>query len=322
MAQKKTEPKSVNAPPAKSSGPTQTSSLATVPLNTGLAPTSAPAWLSKHMANTGPRGLENVESDDVIYPRLLLCQDLTQAVKDRKADVGDILDSLSEEVLAKAGEELHIIPIVMTKSRMVLTPISEGGGIECRSDDSITAKPNGIGIDQGGVATRNCEDCVHKEWNDDPNAKANGRPKCTQFYNIVVMLPQHDYRIEVWSCKSTQVKVVRRFLSMAKQTGADFFALKFALSSVTQHNGELTFKNFDFKPIGYVTEEEYVRGAKTYDALKGEKWSVSVKDLEEPAQDAAPEPGSDLDEAQVNPTGPAAPRVVDGQTVPGSDAPW
>jgi hypothetical protein len=303
------EVKQANAPAPVTDGPQQTA-LANVPISSGLATGAVPSWLAKHMEASKPRGLENVDTDDIIYPRLVLCQDLTKAVKDGLARPGDMIDNLTLETLCKDGDELHIIPIVLTKSRMYLVPLKDGGGISCRSDDSLQARLGGIGKDQGGEPTRNCADCVHKEWTDTEGAADGGRPLCTEFYNIVALLPQFDYRVIVWSLKATQVKVARRFLSVAKQTGVDFFALKFAVRAVEARTDAFEYKNFDFKGVGYVNEEEYARALRMYESLKGERWSVSVKDIEE--QSDSDDSGTEHANTDF-PTEPTALGVVEGQ---------
>lgn len=271
--------KNVNAPEA--SAGVQETALANVPTQ-ALGSSSMPAWLAKRMAAAAPRGLEKVTSDDIIYPRLLLMQGLSPLVAEGKRRVGEIVDNLTGDLLCGVGDKLEFIPVVMSRTRMFLKPIAEGGGMLCRSDDSLNARRGGCGVDQGGNPTLVCADCVHKEWNDSAKDESGkgGKPKCTMFYNIVGLLPEHDFRPVVWSGKSTNTKVMKRFLSLSKQTGADFFALKYQLLSVEAQSGQFKFKNWDFAPVGYVSEDEYKRGEQMYASLKGKTWAADTTDLE------------------------------------------
>lgn len=272
----KKEEKTVNAPPTKA-GVQETAITNVSP--TALSTEHLPPWLAAKMKASGPRGLEHMQKDDIIYPRLLLMQGLSPQVADGLRRVGEVVDNLTGDVIAAPGEEIPFIPVVMSRTRMYLIPIAEGGGMKCRSDDSIQSRSNGCGVDQGGTATRTCADCIHKEW-DDASPDGKGKPKCTLFYNIVGLLPNHGFRPVVWSGKSTNTKVMRRFLSIATQTGADFFALKFALRSVDMTSGQFKFKNWDFKSLGFVSEDEYARGDRLYQSLKGKTWAPDTTDLE------------------------------------------
>ena len=307
----KPQTKQVNAPPKATPGPeVETTAIAQHVAAPVALSGNAPAWLQKRMDAEGPRGLDKMDDSDLILPRLVLAQALSPEVAngaDLGLDikVGDIFDNLSKTVICRAGEELEIIPIILGKSRMHLQPFADGGGILCRADDARTARPGGDGVDQGNVPTRDCDKCIHKEWDEE-----NGKPACSLFYNIIVLLPSRGYAAFVWSCKHTNVKVVKRFLSTAKQTGADFFARKYSLGTVTEKNDQFTYKNFTFRAVDWVTEEEYERALAFYKSLEGKTWTPSTEDIEREV--AAP----------TSAQGPEDAEIVEGtamQREPGSD---
>lgn len=239
-----------------------------------------PDWLRKEMGDGPARGLEGADRTDIIYPRLVLCQGLTPAVADGKRKAGDIMDNLTAELLVEQGQRLEFIPITMSKSRMYLKPMDEGGGILCRSDDTRTARKGGVGELQDGSPTVDCEQCIHKEWGD-----GDDKPKCSLFYNVMGLLPQFGYRPFVWSGKATNVKVFRRFLSIAKVSGVHLYALKFHLFAVNQESKNFKFKNWDFEQAGFVNENEYKTGERVFKEMTGKTWSADVSDV-----DAAVEP--------------------------------
>jgi hypothetical protein len=277
MAKAKTPEKIVNPPAGEVK---ETDSLVHAPTSSALAKSNMPAWLAAKMADHAPQGLEAAERSDLIYPRLVLCQDLTPQVKDRKADIGDIIDNLTGEILCKAGEKLRIIPIVFNKGRVKFKPIVDGGGSTCRSDDSKKAQSGGDGEDEGGNPTTDCSACIHSKWDDSAEGK-DALPACTLLYNTLVLLPDHGGRVVVWSGKSTNLKVIRRFLSACKQTAVDLWALQFSLWSRDDSKGQLSFKQWDFAPEGYVQDpKEYEAGAELFKGLTGKVWAASEEGLE------------------------------------------
>jgi len=65
-------------------------------------------------------GAETADSDDILIPKLLLMQGVSQAVADEKADQGDILDSVTLEKLGsgreKSFKEIGVVPLMATKT--------------------------------------------------------------------------------------------------------------------------------------------------------------------------------------------------------------
>ncbi len=275
--------KMVNAPPKTAE--MESSTALAKPIQANELTTGAPAWLQAKMNAAGgaPRGLDKMDSADLILPRLVLAQSLSPEVArpdefglegDRLIRVGDIFENLSKEVICRAGDELEIIPIVLAKTRMHLQPFADGGGILCRSDDALKARPGGDGVNAGNEPTQDCLACVRKEWDDE-----KGKPECSLFYNIIVLVPSRGYAPFVWSCKHTNVKVVKRFLSTAKQLGADFFARKYAIAAVTEQSANFTYKNFIFRSVDWVNEAEYARADSFFKSLEGKTWTPNTEDI-------------------------------------------
>ncbi len=64
---------------------------------------------------SGSWGSENTFTSDITIPRLWLGQAMSDFVKGKKADDGDIVNSETLEVIAKFGSKLEIIPIYTIK---------------------------------------------------------------------------------------------------------------------------------------------------------------------------------------------------------------
>lgn len=56
-----------------------------------------------------------VDSADIVVPRLLLAQGLSQSVADNKAKMGDITNSLTGAVVGGAAQEITFIPVTIKK---------------------------------------------------------------------------------------------------------------------------------------------------------------------------------------------------------------
>lgn len=270
------KPTAVEKPPEEAT--TTTAAIQKTASNLGLMP-NAPDWLKKKMAGQKPRGLEKLDTADLILPRLSIAQSTSPEVSSGQCGVGDIFDNLTKTVLAKRGEPLLVIPISLAKSRIMFEGQPPNATITCRADDALTARQP-KGKDMGDVATGDCEKCVFKEWDDDKDAERGGRPKCTLFYNEMVLLPEFENRAYVFSAKSTQVPVMRRLLSTIKQTGADSFAGLYAIKSVEQKADKLTWQNFDFESKGYVSEEQYAIAEQMFNSVSEKTWAPNTEDLE------------------------------------------
>ena len=66
-------------------------------------------------SNLDYSGNEEADSSDIIVPRILLMQGTSKWVPET-FNMGEIIDSVEEKVLAKKGETLTILPFIMTKT--------------------------------------------------------------------------------------------------------------------------------------------------------------------------------------------------------------
>lgn len=257
-----------------SGSPQETSgALAKMPMS-ALSSASMPAWLQKKMEGQAPKGMEKVDSNDLIYPRLMLMQGTSPLVADGKRMAGEVVDNLTNDVIAKFGERFLFIPVVFSKNRLMFKPREQGGGLACRSDDMTTARAGGAGVDRGGSPTSKCEECVNKEWD------SNDKPKCNVSANIIGLLPEFGMRPYVISGMKTQLPMMKKLVSLCKQTGADFYAHAFNLFSVGAESGGNKYKLLEFEAAGWASEEAYAAGEKFFKSLAGKTWSADTSDLE------------------------------------------
>lgn len=67
------------------------------------------ADLAKEFEGMGLGAGANVDNEDIIVPKIQLCQQLSEAVKEKLADAGDFINSVDKNVLAAKGENLDMI---------------------------------------------------------------------------------------------------------------------------------------------------------------------------------------------------------------------
>lgn len=72
--------------------------------------------------NASDFGLENVEGRDILLPRLALVHATSKAYAEKKAKIGEMINTSTGKVLAKEGEKIEIIPLrVLPKTYVVST---------------------------------------------------------------------------------------------------------------------------------------------------------------------------------------------------------
>ena len=74
---------------------------------------------TKALAMADALGMAGVDANDIIIPKILLMQSTSESVGDGKAQVGDILNSETLEVLGGPDKPLEIIPLKNEKVWMV-----------------------------------------------------------------------------------------------------------------------------------------------------------------------------------------------------------
>lgn len=229
-------------------------------------------------------GLEGIESDMLIIPRLKVVQKMSienNEPYDIKA--GSIVNSVTKDVLAeytKEGTSLTLLPVVTGRSRIYFRDMKEGGGILCSSRDAKVGEG-----DPGGV----CLHCEMNKWEE--NGGKTSAPKCTELYNIFCMVRDYDYPIPLTaSFGKTSMTAGKQLINLIYNDARRSrlspwnFAYQLSTKSVTNDFGQ--FFVFEVKPGGRATEEEIVIGAGLYDLIKSADLSIH-EDEDEMKKEAA-----------------------------------
>ena len=216
------------------------------------------------------RGSENVEVTDIIMPRVKLMQALSPEVEKGVAQVGTLINSLTGECF---GSSCVFIPIKHAKSRIHWKSKDEGGGIICAAMDAKTPSNSDI--------AQNCINCKLKDWDNGAKVKKDKAPKCTLYYNFIVVLEGVADPIML-SMEKTKVPTARRLISLStiKHNGKDLdmFAKKYKLSIKKDYKESNMYYNYEVDPVGFVTEAEFRNAEAIYNQFKDKNVKVEQDD--------------------------------------------
>lgn len=219
----------------------------------------------------GATGTENMDAGDASIPRLKLAQSMTPEVKDGLAADGDIVHSITKQIIVPKGHAGIVIPVAYQKEFILWRDRQfDGGGILARAhrtvmpDGSIRYKwdkPNESFenkiknvqkvvwktkeyIDQDGL------DKFGSSISEDPESV----PAATAHYNYIVALPAFDYTIAAISFARTSAKAAKDWNAMLKMGRVPMFGRQFNIGAVQQvnENGDKYFV-FAITPAGFVT---------------------------------------------------------------------
>ena len=239
----------------------QATQLATKDENTGLI-TQTESW-----------GNEGVDSSDIMLPKILLMQGLSEAVNEDRASMGDIVNSLTYEKLGDKNTSVEVIPISTFKTWVVSTKEPKGSKFEYDSVLQMDASNVNLPMDEtlsDGTEVR--------------------RDRTLNFYVLLSSeLPQGDAFPYVVSFRRTSYPAGKKFInhftkmSMLKASPA---AKTLKLSCRIEKNDLGNYFVFDVDSGRISTKEEVGAAYEWYKTLSKGMFKVDNSDLK------APEPKS------------------------------
>ena len=248
----------------------------TAPTSMATVQNSRPDFL-KEREGKEVRGLEEITANEMVLPRLALCQNTTKQ-RDRTnpkyipgLSEGQFFNSLSGVIY---GEAVTVMPLFFRKSRIYFKDIDEGGGIICRAPHGNDCQLN------DGKA------CIHSAWSKDGTP-----PPCTEFYNYACLIYPTNEPIVV-SLKVTGIKAGKEWNSMMRLRGADPFAGLYDIKAIPAHNATgQTYYTYQIvnsiHDAGWVNAEQFKYNEKQYTVLSKQLDSGDVKVDESTISDEA-----------------------------------
>lgn len=234
-------------------------------------------------------GTENIGSQDVILPRLGLCQ---SGSPQRKKSDPKYIDGLEEGIFFNTvtkviyGSKVRVLPVLFYKQRIRFTPMEEGGGILCQSPDSL----HGIG-DPGGL----CIKCPKAQF------QKNEPPECDEFYNFASIIVINNRivpeNLAVVSMKSTAIPVAKGWNSRIRLTQRDIFASMYDITSAEVKKDSQSWHTYVIDGAGFVPNKEMYDVARMcYEAM-----SATLKEgrLKFDAEDLGPGGGENTKTAEM-----------------------
>lgn len=152
-----------------------------------------------------PMGFEDDEAGDVIIPRVKVIQTLSPERKDKIAEEGDIINSLTKERL----NGKIFIPVFKFNNNILWRDRSEGGGIQCMARDGRVGS-----MSDGTLLT--CAQCRKCEFDNSKTGKAS-LPTCVKYINFFGFFEGERMPI-ILSFSKTCYNEGKKLYSLAKVT--------------------------------------------------------------------------------------------------------
>lgn len=230
-------------------------------------PDQVPEHLKAAMASN--RGSENVQSDDLVIPRLEIVQPLSPQIEEGHAKYipgakqGDLYNSASNMVY---GKEVYVVDVSYEKLFLVWVDRDKGGGFRGQFKDMADAQRRAN--EEGGEAKglKVLDTPTHLCLIIDPNTgKAD---------EIMIAMPR------------TKAKISRAWNSMIRMSGGDRFSRVYKVTTNKETNAKGTYFNFAVSAAGFPQPATYKQAEALYlqvQSGKGRTLDTRDFDTQDPA---------------------------------------
>lgn len=207
-------------------------------------------------------GQENVETEDIVIPRVRLLQPISPEVVDRKGNAGDFINSMTGETL----KEMDILIFWYLKSRLLFNRALPGGnneGIACRSVDGKVS-----------LDGKKCGGCPATMWDTlteeqrRQGQKSRG-PECDTVHNFpCLILNSNTPELPIsLSLRRTSANQAKQLISLVKLSRINWWNTIFRVTSKLTRNDRGAFYVYEVKTARPATEDERKKGEMFYRGL-------------------------------------------------------
>ena len=194
-------------------------------------------------SSTMPMGFEDEEAGDMIVPRIKVIQTLSPERKDKIAEEGDIINSLTKEKL----NGKVFVPVFKFNNNVDWKDRSEGGGIQCIARDGKTGeKSDGTKV--------MCAACKRCEFDNTKQGK-DAIPKCTKYINFFGFFAGERTPI-ILSFAKTNYNEGKKLYSLAKVTMQNMWNYGYTLTEKLQAKNGNEWYIISATPSVSSTEED------------------------------------------------------------------
>lgn len=224
------------------------------------APTGGALAVPDFMKGDAGGGMGNVGADDVAIPRIALLQGLSKPVSEGQGRASEFFHLITEH---NFGNELEVIPVLVSKSYLLWRPRETGGGILARADDGIHWTPNNATFN---VKLKSGADVV---WSTAPTVAQSGLdvfgsenpaepqspPAATKLLNILLYLPEYpEMSPSVFSAQRATLKSAKKFVGKLQMSAAPTYGQKFIMKSEKVNGPKGEFWSPVFVSNGFVQD--------------------------------------------------------------------
>lgn len=233
--------------------------------------------------NNVPMGFEDEEAGDIIIPRVKVIQTLSPERKDKVADEGDIINSLTKE---KYNGKVFI-PVFKFNNNIDWKDRADGGGIRC------IARDGKVGEEIDG-SRKLCAQCRRCEF-DNTKQGRDAAPKCTKYINFFGFFAGERMPI-ILSFAKTNFNEGKKLYSLAKVTMQNMWNHGYTLDNKKMAKNGNEWYIIVVNPAGPTSDEDRAFAVTLYQGYRTTIQQV-VMDLEDVSvNEAAPKVDTDATE--------------------------
>ncbi len=212
-----------------------------------------------------PMGFEDENQGDMIIPRIKVIQTLSPEKKDKTAEEGDILNSLTKEKL----NGRKFIPVFKFDTNIDWKDRSEGGGIKCYARDGK------VGVASDGTQ-HNCKACGRNEFDNTKQGK-EALPKCTKYFSFFGFIEGDRIPI-VLSFSKTNYNEGKKLFSLAKVTMQNMWHYGYSLTEKLMAKAGNEWFNIVVTPAGPTSDEDRAYAAELYKMFRTADLKIDMDD--------------------------------------------
>ena len=227
-------------------------------------PNTALANVPEYQRGKGQIGLEQVERDDMILPRLAIAQSGSPALKKSSKvrieglEEGELYNTLTREIY---GDKVKLIPVLFFKSYIKFKPKGEDGSV-------------------GGILGM-AKDKTHIDPKDLEFGPEGQKPVWTEFRNFVCWIPDKKQMV-VCSMKSSDTKAAKTWISLMRMAGVPAFGKVYDVTTIPKSSNNYDYFGFEVQPTGDFTPEALFHECELlYASLNGKDLKIDVEGLAE-----------------------------------------
>lgn len=198
-----------------------------------------------------PMGFEDEEAGDLIIPRVKVVQTLSPEKKDKIAEEGDIVNSLTKEKL----NGKVFVPVFRFNNNIDWKDRSEGGGIRCIARDGKVAE-------QADGSTLLCAACRKCEFNNSKQGK-EALPTCTKYINFFGFFEGERMPV-IMSFAKTNYNEGKKLYSLAKVTMQNMWNYGYTLNAKLMAKNGNEWYIINTVAHGATTEDDRAYGLEMY----------------------------------------------------------